>query len=288
MLKVTIYNEVESTLRDPILGRPFSHNQDRWEWTDSHEKADWIMGHLDYLRTDLYYSYVSSTKLFTRYQDKFVLWAMHDTPTFAYEDTTTLKFISQPLKGSDENQKHRIVPVPLQMRHYEYEMIKADWFPDWLAKLRETKKEYDFMYVGQTGYQGREFLRNLDLPNYYLEETSPIWGIRETESRIELNKKFCEKLAKSKYVFCPRGEGSSSFRLFQSLMSGSVPIISGMEDRPFSDQDWESFAEFGENYSSLPLEGEYNLKREKGMKFWDDFCHIEKCDRVLFDRYLKC
>lgn len=283
-LKVAIFNEKEEILYDKILGRPFSFNQDKWEYTESLEEADWIFGHLHYLDCNLYYDYICKTPTFKKYARKFVFWSMHDFPEFAYREQDSVKFLCQPLFPEDINRNYRVIPTPLQMRHFEYEMIQDK---EWIEKIRKTPKEYDFMYVGQIAYQGREFLKKLKLKKYYFEETVPIWHIQDTQERIDLNKAFCEKLAKSKFVFCPRGEGSSSFRLYQTLMSGSVPIISGQKEMPFKDEvDWENFAYFGENYPILIEKFDYNKMREQGMKFWDKYCHMVECDRFLFDKYL--
>ena len=42
MLKVAVVNGDQSILRDPIKGRPFSHNLDRIEYVEDVVEADWI------------------------------------------------------------------------------------------------------------------------------------------------------------------------------------------------------------------------------------------------------
>ena len=63
--------------------------------------------------------------------------------------------------------------------------------------------------------------------------------------KVERIKDFLNEVSLSKFTFCPRGNGSSSFRLFESLEAGSVPIITGMIDYPFRDKvDYKKIREW--------------------------------------------
>ena len=137
---------------------------------------------------------------------------------------------------------------------------------------------------------------NIDLPNgstYLFENTQPIWSVKDVEERVKLSKEFCSKIASARYCFAPRGVGSSSFRLYQSLMVGTVPIIYGMKDRPFEDVlDWSDFSIDGD-YCSLtgslevPSEKDYECMRERGITIWDQYFHMQKTDEYLFQKYLE-
>jgi len=285
-INVAVFNGDERTLIDPILGRPFSHNLDKVKYTTSYSEADYILGHLDYLECNRDYYIISQTDVFQKYSDKFVFWSMHDNPSFAYVDKKSIKFICQPIYNSDINKQHRVIPVPLQMRHFELEMTKDR---DYIESIRNTKKENNFVYVGQIIYANREWLRNLDLPKYDFEETKPIWGIKDTKSRIQLNKDFCARISKAKYCFAPRGVGSSSFRLYQSMMAGTVPIESGMNDYPFKEfVDWGKFTIKNEKNlkSLLTNEEKYVILRKNAIDFWDKYVDIPSCDKVIFESYI--
>jgi hypothetical protein len=284
---VAVFNGNENTLKHPILGRPFSHNLDKIMYTPDFSDADYILGNLDYLECNRDYHIISQTEIFRKYQDKFVFWSMHDNPTFAYLDTKTIKFLCQPIMDPKTNKRYNVIPVPLQMRHYELEMTKDKNF---INKIRNTKKENNFVYVGQIIYANRQWLRNLKLPKYDFEETKPIWDIKNTESRVELNKQFCQRISKSKYCFAPRGVGSSSFRLYQSMMAGTVPIESGMKDYPFKEfVDWNSFTIKNEKkmINLLTNEEKYVILRKNAINFWDKYVDIPSCDRIIFESYLK-
>jgi hypothetical protein len=111
--------------------------------------------------------------------------------------------------------------------------------------------------------------------------------------RVKLTKDFCRDVASSKFCFAPRGIGSSSFRLYQSLMSGTIPIITGIKERPFSDVlKWDEFSIDGdwglerEDYEAI-LDGELDKMRKRAIEVWDNYFHMEKTDQYLFEKYLE-
>ena len=124
----------------------------------------------------------------------------------------------------------------------------------------------------------------------FRENNDGIYGLYPEEKRKELIK-FLEEIASCRFVFCPRGIGSSSFRLYQSLMVGSIPIITGMNDYPFKNRvNWDHISIRGqlENLPQLIRHAkdmirevpgtdtyQYNNARSKGMLFWDIYCRNE-------------
>jgi hypothetical protein len=51
---------------------------------------------------------------------------------------------------------------------------------------------------------------------------------------------FAETLFRSKFVLCPRGHGTSSIRLFETLAAGRVPVVISDGWTPPSGPSWES------------------------------------------------
>lgn len=286
-IKASVINGNKDTLRDPILGRPFSHNLDRIDYTEKHNEADAILLHLDYLECNRDFDRLSSTDLYKKYGDKCFCLAMHDNPSFAYKDSVCTKFICQPLMGPTENSRRKIIPIPLTMRHFEHEMIKDIFF---IKECRASKKVNNFCFAGQTGYASRDKIFNYNLPKFDKEKTEPIWHIKDKEERIKLNKNFCKRLSASKFSFAPRGAGSSSFRLYQSMMSGTVPIVSGMNDYPFQDEvSWDSMC-VRRTVDPIELlsidDSDYKAIRNNAINFWDQYVNIEKCDKILFEKFI--
>ena len=122
--------------------------------------------------------------------------------------------------------------------------------------------------------------------NYLFRETKPIYGVQDVGERVSIIKDFCLEVAKSRYCFAPRGAGSSSFRFYQSLMVGTVPIVSGMNDYPFSSEiNWNDFSIIDDSHTKhneLISYNEYGL-REKGMKVWDNYFRMDRTDEILFE-----
>ena len=110
-MKVSVINGNKSTLFDKILGRPFSSNLDKIEYTDNHKASDAILIYLDYLNCNQEFLAISKTQEYKKYGEKCFCLAMHDTPSFAYQDNISTKFICQPLLGPNENHKSKIITL---------------------------------------------------------------------------------------------------------------------------------------------------------------------------------
>tara|TARA_Y100001973_G_C5202048_1_gene338610 strand:- start:1247 stop:1984 length:738 start_codon:yes stop_codon:yes gene_type:complete len=220
-----------------------------------------------------------------------------DAPFVAYQ-REGISFVAQPLDRKSED--FGVIPVPLMMTD-EWEIIKEE--PSFIEELRATPKDHDFNFMGQTNYAGRSVFRHLKLPRYIFQETSPVYSL-EPHVKKEVLKDFLRAIARAKFVFCPRGIGSSSFRAYQSLMAGSIPIITGMNDYPFKNQvDWDDFCfrggegarwtELGEqnaeevsrltSKATQLSEDEYEQMRSNGMKFWDEYCRHDRLYEKLKD-----
>lgn len=97
------------------------------------------------------------------------------------------------------------------------------------------------------------------------------------ESRI----KFLQDIKSSKFVFCPRGNGVDTHRLWESLYMGSIPIVIYEETHHlFTDlpilfiKDWNEINEnfLNEKYEEI-INKEWNLDKLK-ISYWTNF--IEK------------
>jgi hypothetical protein len=199
-----------------------------------------------------------------------------DSPDLAYQ-SSEISFVAQPIADKITNKRHNVITVPLMMTD-EWEIIKEN--PALIPKLRSNKKIHTFNFVGQCNYMGRHIFKSLNLSNYDFEETQTVYNLKKPEKKQKLIH-FLNRISESKFVFCPRGIGSSSFRAYQSMMSGSIPIITGMNDYPFEDEvDWDEISIRGslENIKLLidtalnMQDFEYNKMKKKCTWFWDNYC----------------
>lgn len=289
MLKVSLFNCDESVLLNPILGRPFSNNIDRINLIKNHEDCDFIFGYLDYLNCNEDFLEISKTEIYQKYKHKFVFYSMHDNPKFAYIDKEPIKIICQPITEDIEN--NNIIVCPLQMRHFEWEIIQDLNFID---KCRKQNKDVDLTFIGQPRYWGRELIFKSDFSplTTNFKATGSIYSIQNTQQRISIMKDFYVETARSKFTISPRGMGSSSFRFYQSLMVGSVPILSGHVRLPFEDKiDYDKLCirlnleekDYVNKLHKIIRNTNYEEMREYGMKTWDDYFRIDRTDKHIFD-----
>lgn len=201
----------------------------------------------------------------------------HDDPSDAYKGYTQLAFVAQPLKQVSDG----VVHVPLMMTD-EWDIIREN--VDEMIKWRGREKYFLFNFVGQTGYMGREVFKELiktyRAEDYLFKETETIYNL-DPESKKQELLAFLDTLSFCRFTFAPRGIGSSSFRAYQAMMVGSVPIITGMNHYPFDDEvDWDSFSLRGELSDIRELaekaanmsELDWTIMSENAKNFWDEYC----------------
>ena len=58
----------------------------------------------------------------------------------------------------------------------------------------------------------------------------------------DLKRSFIEGIMRSKFCLCPRGAGSSSYRIFESMQCARVPVIIADDWSPPPGPDWDAFA----------------------------------------------
>ena len=282
--RVAVLGGSEGVFNSPVESRPFGFNRDKFIYESDPYQADYIYLNLHYLNCNEDFKRISQSQEYKDNAERCMSWAIHDNPAFAYQDTRSTKFLSQPLRSSP---KHNIITTPLQMRHFEYELIKDKEF---IKECRSQKKVYDYLFVGQTGYANRHVFRpeNLNIKNYLFRETKSIYHTHNVKERVALLKEFCLELSKAKFCFCPRGAGSSSFRLYQSLMVGTIPLVYGMVDFPFSDEViWQNIAIIEHPLDNLQ-ELQYTSElRSAGIEAWDKYFLMDKTDTLLFERMLE-
>lgn len=222
-----------------------------------------------------------------------------DNPSKAYK-TKELTFVSQPLYDFNINIKHNVITVPLIMSD-EWKLLHEN--PTFISECRDQHKSFQFNFVGNLNKgskimnaicpwgitPNRKILKNLNLQGYDFEETKSIYNLKTDEKNKRLLS-FLQRIAKSRFVFCPRGSGTSSFRLYQSMMVGSVPIVTDSKCFPFEDKThWDEICICGEmkdlnNLIQIALNlsnVEYFQMRDKAMKFWDQYCRHENLYKYL-------
>lgn len=108
-------------------------------------------------------------------------------------------------------------------------------------KLRKNKKKYKAVFCGRVTHDLRKLmLDSLSRINgFYLHDTGSS-GISKKDV-----KRFRELVGNSLFGLCPRGYGPTSFRLYETIQMGCIPII-------ISDEFWLPFEQYI-NWSQLAL-----------------------------------
>ena len=86
-----------------------------------------------------------------------------------------------------------------------------------------------FSFLGSRTHPVRDVVLSLDHPRALVEDTTGIDFAargRDLDEELSVAKdRYVNAIARSKFVLCPRGFGSSSIRLFETLRAGRVPVV---------------------------------------------------------------
>jgi hypothetical protein len=100
-----------------------------------------------------------------------------------------------------------------------------------------------FSFVGSNSASCRELIFRLRHPSSIVEQvhdfmfwdsSSPGFG--------ERRRRYSDVLNRSRFVLCPRGRGTSSFRLYETLAHGRVPVIISNEWVAPIGPNWDAFS----------------------------------------------
>jgi SAM-dependent methyltransferase len=155
---------------------------------------------------------------------KYFTVSQHDDAILEQLPNHTIQFSAGGLNGQ--------IPIPLICSSIPEELIPKD-----------IKKDILCSFVG-TVLSTSEIRNNLykELKNkqgfYFTEKT--YWSPTITENKL---KEFIDITQRSWFTLCPRGYGLQSFRLYEALQLGSIPIfVYDTEWFPFDDIiDWSTF-----------------------------------------------
>lgn len=94
-----------------------------------------------------------------------------------------------------------------------------------------------FSFLGNSQNEVRKNILRLRHPRAILEDTSSFRAFFDKEPSRQ-HRHYAEVLRRSKFVLCPRGSGTSSIRLFETMRAGRVPVIVADQWVPPEGPDW--------------------------------------------------
>lgn len=94
---------------------------------------------------------------------------------------------------------------------------------------READRDYLFTFIGRASHPVRERIFALQpaRPDILIEDSSSFnfWGNTDPAERERRLRRYFDLLRRSRFSLCPRGVGTGSIRLFESMRMGVAPII---------------------------------------------------------------
>jgi hypothetical protein len=109
----------------------------------------------------------------------------------------------------------------------------------------DSPREPDLLFslIGSPSHRCRRQLFELRHPDAVVEQ---VRGFTFYDSRSadfdSRRERFRETLLRSRFVLCPRGKGTSSIRLYETLAAGRVPVIVADDWVAAPGPDWERFS----------------------------------------------
>lgn len=108
-------------------------------------------------------------------------------------------------------------------------------------EVRQAVPDLLFSFQGRRVGEFRNSILGLTHPRALIEDTSDYdfftGDRRESEQR---QTRYRETVGRSKFVLCPRGAGTSSFRLYETLAAGRVPVVLSDNWTEPAKIDWRS------------------------------------------------
>lgn len=108
----------------------------------------------------------------------------------------------------------------------------------------EEKPDLLFSFIGRRCVTVREKVLDLRHRNAVIEDSSEynfFGSAKHSAEQMERRRiEYSTLLRRSKFVICPRGSGPASFRLFETLAAGRVPVIVSDEWVEPKGPDWET------------------------------------------------
>jgi len=190
----------------------------------SAEEADLILfvenTHFD----DYLYKKVRQHPLTQQYPEKTFMYNESDKPWSALPGL----YCSMPRRFFQNNKQ---VPFP-------YLSTPNDFIKD--VHTWDLEKRWLFSFVGSVSHRCRKDVIELTNSSEGVQDTSEfnVWDCTaDTKAAQGIN--FAQTMAQSQFMLCPRGIGTSSFRLFETLEAGCAPVIIANQWVPTPHINWD-------------------------------------------------
>ena len=149
----------------------------------------------------------------------------------------------------------------------------------YIGNIHEQNLENKWLYsfVGSMSHSSRRPIMRLRDDRGFVQDTSDfnVWNTQSSELEIR-GQFYADILGSSEFVLCPRGIGSSSIRLFETMQAGRVPVIISDDWVAPANTDWSFAVKIQERrISAIPgylktLQYEAEERGLAARKAWED------------------
>jgi len=109
-------------------------------------------------------------------------------------------------------------------------------------------KKYLFSFVGRKSHPVRKRLYRAKWPTreVFVANITDEYNhwVDEGEKYRQIQTRYWQIMAESKFVICPRGQGASSIRLFEAMQAGVAPVVVSDGWIPAIGPEWKEFTLF--------------------------------------------
>jgi hypothetical protein len=180
---------------------------------------------------DLRISAIARHPLTRRFPEKTFVYSELDQPWCAMPGL----YVSMPRKGFDHRRQRACGYITPLINSYVKSLASEAPCPTMNADLL-------FSFIGRRSDPSREAVLALRHSRAIVEDSSQtniFGGGADAEYK---KRRYAEILARSKFVLCPRGAGTASFRLFEAMALGRVPVILSDDWVAPNGPDWAAFS----------------------------------------------
>ena len=199
--------------------------------TNDPEEADVIIFVESHPGNDPYFRTVFNNSIYKKYKNKCVLY--HDADL----SITPMPTISPSIELWQYNPKHKR-SVHYIARAFENETIEN-------ADVNyKTDRDYLYSFIGSKTHAIRnKIIRANHPPNTFVKDTTGLnaWEMA-SDKKLEYEKEFHHVMKESFFVLCPRGIGPCSYRLFETMQLGRVPVIISDQWVEIPDIEWNKIS----------------------------------------------
>jgi hypothetical protein len=212
-----------------IVGWQHAASQDRRRrhvLVDDADDADIVLfTECNQLGDDLRLAAIREAPITRRLRDRIYVYDQRDRPWCGFPGA----YVSMPARSFDRRFQvaSSYLPVP--------------GFPVSESEYRTTEPDLLMSFIGSPTHPVRKKLFEAQHPRgLFTRVDGFLFSDSTSRDFATRRKRFEETLVRSKFVLCPRGHGTSSFRLYETLAAGRVPVIIADEWVAPTGPAWES------------------------------------------------